>query len=261
MKTGIVLLVSLLIFGILLILGIREKRRNDWNIDSIPIRVHVNGSSGKTSVTRLITGILNEAGYNTIGITAGRADRMIYWDTEEKLVKRKPRGASLADQIRMIDEAAEHEAEALVCESRALQPEAQKIFQHEILDSTVTVIVNVEEKHLHHLGPTRKEIADAFAETIPYDGIAILPDCEYTDYFMKVAKERNTVGHIVYDSIIPEVFLSKFDYPLSEHTCAVALTFARAMGISDKISAKGMLKARPDPDAMVANKKESDKEK
>lgn len=128
--------------AVLLILGILEKHRNEKNIRSIPIRVNVNGIRGKSTATRLITAILTEAGYRTVGKTTGTAARMIYWDREEeKPIKRKPRGVSLVEQLKVIDEAASLGADALVCECMAVRPEYQKVYQHQMVKATLTVIV------------------------------------------------------------------------------------------------------------------------
>ena len=45
--------------ALLLFLGIKEKRKNEENIKKLPIRVNVNGIRGKSTATRLITGVLD----------------------------------------------------------------------------------------------------------------------------------------------------------------------------------------------------------
>ncbi len=52
--------------------------------DSIPVRVNVNGIRGKSTVTRLITGVIQEAKYKTVGKTTGTSARMIYWFTDKE---------------------------------------------------------------------------------------------------------------------------------------------------------------------------------
>lgn len=245
------LIVSLVVFAVLFSLGFWEKRRNDKNLSQIPIRVNVNGIRGKSTATRLITAILQEAGYKVIGKTTGTAARMIYWDREEeKEIKRRPLGVSLNEQIRVINEAASAGADALVCECMAVRPEYQKVYQHQMLKSTLTVIVNVLEDHLDEMGPTTTEIAMAFAETIPYHGLVVLPDCEYTSSFIKVAKQRRTKYVIVNDEEISQEYVDSFDYKLFDHNCAVALAAARALGIPDEVAFRGMLNAHPDPGAL-----------
>lgn len=245
------LIVSLIVFLILFTLGFLEKRRNERDVDSIKIRVNVNGIRGKSTATRLITAILQEAGYKAIGKTTGTAARMIYWDREdEKEVKRKPLGVSLNEQIRVIHEAASLGADALVCECMAVRPEYQKVYQHQMLKSTLTVIVNVLEDHLDEMGPTTKEIAAAFAETIPYHGSVVIPDCEFTAYFKQVAEARGSKCYVIHDKDISQEYVDSFEYKLFDHNCAVALAAARAMGIPDQVSFRGMLKAHPDPGAL-----------
>ena len=245
------LIISIIIFALLFALGVWEKRRNDRNVQSIPIRVNVNGIRGKSTATRLITAILQEAGYKVIGKTTGTAARMIIWNrTREREIKRRPLGVSLNEQIRVINEAASRGAEALVCECMAVRPEYQTVFQHQMLKSTLTVIVNVLEDHLDEMGPTTKEIAYAFAKTIPYNGLAVIPDCEFTPYFKRVAKGRNTKCFVTNDAEISQDFLKKFDYRLFEHNCSVALAVARALEIPDEVAFRGMLNAHPDPGAL-----------
>lgn len=212
MDTLTALIITVVVFAILLAHGVWEKRRNEENIRQIPIRINVNGIRGKSTATRLITAVLQEAGYKTIGKTTGTSARMIYWDTEEeKEVKRRPFGVSLTEQVRVIDEAASLGAEALVCECMAVRPEYQKVYQHSMVKATLTVIVNVLEDHLDEMGPTTTEIAHAFAETIPYNGSVVVPKCEFTSFFQKVAEERHTKVFVTDDSEVSPDYLASFD--------------------------------------------------
>lgn len=246
-----VLIIATIVFGFLLILGFLEKCKNDKNIKKIPIRVNVNGIRGKSTATRLITAILEEAGYRVIGKTTGTAARMFYWDRDdEDPIKRKPMGVSLKEQIKVINEAALLGANALVCECMAVRPDYQKVYQHQMLKSTLTVIVNVLEDHLDEMGPTIREIAYAFAQTIPYNGACVIPRCEFTPLFIWTAKERNTKYYIINDNEITDEFVNSFDYVLFKHNCATALAAARVLGIPDEVAFRGMLKAHPDPGAL-----------
>lgn len=252
MKSATVLCIVLVCGALLLILGILEKKRNDRNVAKIPIRVNVNGIRGKSTATRLITAILAEAGYKVIGKTTGTAARMIYWDREEETpVIRKPHGISISEQIGVVSEAAKAGADALVCECMAVRPDYQKVNQHQMLQANLTVIVNVLEDHLDEMGPTTEQIAWAFAETIPYHRKVVLPNCEFTDYFKKIAEERGTEVFLIDDREITEDYLRRFDYRLFDHNCAVALAAARALGISEEVAYRGMLKAHPDPGALM----------
>ena len=221
------------------------------NVEKIPIRVNINGIRGKSTVTRLITSILTEAGYKTVGKTTGTAARMIYWfQDDEDIIVRQPQGANIGEQLKVLQKAADLNAEALVCECMAVNPDYQKVFQFRMLEANIVVIVNVLEDHLDVMGPTLDQIAQAFGATIPYNGYLITVDCAYTDYFKQIAKERNTKVIIADNSKITDEYLAKFDYMIFPDNASLALAVGEALGIDEETCFKGMLNAHPDPGAM-----------
>ena len=221
------------------------------NVEKIPRRVNINGIRGKSTVTRLITSILTEAGYKTVGKTTGTAARMIYWfQDDEDIIVRQPQGANIGEQLKVLQKAADLNAEALVCECMAVNPDYQKVFQFRMLEANIVVIVNVLEDHLDVMGPTLDQIAQAFGATIPYNGFLITIDCAYTDYFKQIAKERNTKVIIADNSKITDEYLAKFDYMIFPDNASLALAVGEALGIDEETCFKGMLNAHPDPGAM-----------
>ena len=221
------------------------------NVEKIPIRVNINGIRGKSTVTRLITSILTEAGYKTVGKTTGTAARMIYWfQDDEDIIVRQPQGANIGEQLKVLQKAADLNAEALVCECMAVNPDYQKVFQFRMLEANIVVIVNVLEDHLDVMGPTLDQISQAFGATIPYNGFLITIDCAYTNYFKQIAKERNTKVIIADNSKITDEYLAKFDYMIFPDNASLALAVGEALGIDEETCFKGMLNAHPDPGAM-----------
>ena len=246
-----ILIVLVLLTMIPLILLIIEKVQNERDLKKLKIRVNVNGIRGKSTITRMIFSILREEGYQVVGKTTGTAARMFYWNqNEEEELVRRPRGVSISEQIRVIHKAVKRGANALVCECMAVRPDYQVAYQHHIIKADVLAIVNVLEDHLDEMGPTLEQLAWAFADTIPYNGIAVVPNCEFTDYFRSVAKERGSRIEVVYPELISEEYLHQFPYKVFDNNCAVALTVARSLGIDDETSLRGMLKAAPDPGAL-----------
>lgn len=236
---------------ILLTAGIMEKRKHRKRLDALKIRVNINGIRGKSTVTRLITGILFEAGYKTVGKTTGTDARMIYWnDPKEKPIVRKPQGPNIGEQKEVIKETVERGAEALVSECMAVNPDYQITFQEELLQANIGVIVNVLEDHMDVMGPTLDEVAEAFTATIPHNGYLIITDDAYRDYYEKAAAERNTTVIVADNSKISEAFLKQFDYMVFPDNASLALAVAEAIGIDEKTARQGMLNAPPDPGAM-----------
>lgn len=152
---------------LLLLLGVLEWYHHQKVIHSVPLRINVNGIRGKSTVTRLITGIMIEAGISTVGKTTGTQARMIYWYTqEEEPIKRRPEGPNIREQKEILARASKLKAECLVSECMAVNPDYQIVFQERLLQANIGVIVNVIEDHMDVLGPTLDEVAQAFTATI-----------------------------------------------------------------------------------------------
>lgn len=244
-------LLILLLAALALFFGVKDKMINDKNIASIPVRVNVNGIRGKSTVTRLITGVLQESGYHTVGKTTGTDARMLYWfDSQEDPIKRRLEGPNIGEQRKVLSKTSELKADALVSECMAVKPDYQIVFQEKILQANIGLIVNVLEDHMDVLGPTLKEVADSFSEAIPYNGDLIINDSPFVPHFKQVAKQRNTKVHICDTSIISEDFLKKFEYMVFPENAALSLAVADVLGIDHETACEGMLKAWPDPGAM-----------
>ncbi len=247
MVLSIILICLFLVFAY----GAWEQVKHQKNIDSIPVRINVNGIRGKSTVTRLITGIVTEAGYKTIGKTTGTSARMIYWFTdEEKPIVRRPEGPNIGEQRRVVKEAAKLEAEALVSECMAVNPDYQITFQEKMIQANIGVIVNVLEDHMDVMGPTLDEVAEAFLPTIPYKGHLITIDGPYLEYFKTVAAKRRTKVIVADNSKVTDEFLRKFDYMVFPDNASLALAVAEALDIPEEVAFRGMLNAHPDPGAM-----------
>ncbi|MBS4206730.1 poly-gamma-glutamate synthase PgsB [Bacillus sp. FJAT-50079] len=250
-----VLSVVLISFLLIFAYGVWEQRKHQKNIDSIPIRVNVNGIRGKSTVTRLITGVIKEAGYKTVGKTTGTSARLIYWHTrdEEPIIRRRE-GPNIGEQRRVVDKAAKLGTEALVSECMAVNPDYQITFQKKMVQANIGVIVNVLEDHMDVMGPTLDEVAEAFLATIPYNGHLITIDGPYLDYFQSVAQKRNTKVIVADNSKITDEYLRKFDYMVFPDNASLALAVAEALNIPEEVAFQGMLNAHPDPGAMRITK-------
>lgn len=238
--------------GILLIAGILDKQIHQYFLGQIPTRVNVNGTRGKSTVTRLITGSLREAGNKVVGKTTGTAARMIFWDEKEEMqVVRKGNLPNIHEQCKVIRLAAQRGAEYLVSECMAVRPEYQLVFARQLLKNNIGVIVNTLPDHLDVMGPTTREVAKALSATIPYNGLLIIIEDEFTPFYKQVADKRHCEVRVADPSKIPQAYLDQFPYFLFPENVALALEVALALGIEREVALQGMLKARPDPGVLT----------
>lgn len=242
--------IALTIF--VLILGVCEQIRHHQNLNRIRLRINVNGTRGKSTATRLITGILKEAGEEVVGKTTGTSARIIYWHREEEEpIKRGRLGPNIIEQKKVTQKAAKLGASAMVTECMAVNPDYQITFQEKLVKANIGVIVNVREDHMDLCGPTLDFIAESFTATIPRNGTLVVADSPYNDYFTREARKRNSRILIADENEIPAGYLEKFSYIVFPENIAIALAMAKALDIDKETALRGMLNANPDPGALM----------
>lgn len=229
--------IVLILAAFLLAAGIAEGALHRRALRAIPIRVLVNGTRGKSSVTRLIAGALREAGIVTIAKTTGSAARVILEDGAELPVKR-PFGARLTEQKALARLAAARKAGALVVECMAVRPESQLAMRDHFVRPTMTVMTNARIDHIEEMGPYLADTVEALSLSIPPGGALVTIDRRFEGLAAKsVVADPHTVGREV---------LARFGYPAFAENVALALAAAAELGVDASTALKGMEKAAPD---------------
>lgn len=235
-----------LIILFLLLLLIIEIKLHLNSLSKIPIRIHVNGARGKSSVVRLIAAGLRSGGFKTFAKTTGTIPRIINEKGEDVELHRL-RSASIGEQIKLIRYFGKQIPEALVIECMAVNPQYQWISEHRIIRSTLCVITNVRKDHVDEMGVSNKEIAYSLSNTIPYNSKVITSEQKFFSQFKNVANKRNSSLIITKNNDVDNDYLKKFPYLEHPENISLALKVCQEYGISKKIALDGMLKTNPDP--------------
>jgi poly-gamma-glutamate synthase PgsB/CapB len=225
----------------LLACGLAENLRHQRNLRRIPIRILVNGTRGKSSVTRLIAGMLREAGYTTIAKATGSEARIILEDGRELPVAR-PFGARITEQKALARLAASRGAQALVVECMAVRPESQLAMRTQLVRPTITVITNARVDHVDEMGPSLADTAESLALTIAPDACLVTSDPRFAGAARRVALTSGS-------SVGPET-LARFAYPVVAENLELALAVGAELGIDREVALRGMVKAEPDVGAL-----------
>lgn len=239
---AIIICVTLIFFGYFLGEYIYCVRRRN----SIRIRVLVNGTRGKSSVTRLISAAMRKAGIKTIAKVSGSEPRIIYPDAQEKQIIR--RGLpNIIEQVKFLKEAARVKAEVAVMEVMALIPKYQWITEHTIFKSTLGVITNIRPDHLDVMGPTLNDVAEAISGTIPTKAVLISAENSLKDFLKaKSAANGSELSFVTGESITDEM-MRPFSYLEHRENVACALEVCHKLGIDRNTALQGMYEAVPDP--------------
>ena len=233
----------------LILLGILELRRHYSVIHSIPNRIHINGTRGKSSVTRLVHGALREGGIKTIAKTTGSAPRVILEDGREIPIVR-PRGANIIEQVRVFAFAAKRKPEAMVIECMAVMPEYQWIAEHRMVHSTIGVITNARPDHMREMGPTVQNVARSLCNSLPSNRVAFTCEHKLFGLMRKAAAKRGTTLHEVTDEGVSDEEMRLFGHIEHKENVTLAMAVAAELGVDRDTALRGMVKSRPDCGAL-----------
>ena len=223
-----------------------EKHRHRRNLDSVPLRIHVNGTRGKSSVTRLIAAGLRAGGYRTLAKVTGTEAKFIDPDGSERLTPRRG-PANIREYLAMAEQASAVGAQALVVECMALQPVLQDFCEHRLLQSSIGVITNVRHDHEEVMGADLSTIAASLGRTVPERGalvttpatLSLLREAGSLDA-ADVRVETATADLVSYEE------LAAFPFPVEAENLALALTVCKLAGVERQPALAGMRASAPD---------------
>lgn len=225
--------------------GVLEYHRHQKRIRSIPLRIHVNGTRGKSSVTRLIGAGLRAGGIPTITKVTGTYPRMILEDGSEVRIHRRG-DANIIEQLAVVRYAAGRKARAIVLECMALEPQYQWITEHQMIHATTGVITNVRLDHIDIMGYTLSYIARALAQTIPLERHVFTAEEFVLDDLRRAAEHKHATLHAVGQNDVTQEEMAGFAYIEHRENVALALAVCTHLGVDRTAALRGMYSALPD---------------
>ncbi|MFC2165726.1 poly-gamma-glutamate synthase PgsB [Acidobacteriota bacterium] len=158
--------------------------------ESIPLRICVTGTRGKSSVTRLIATVLKDSGYSVLAKTTGSRPAMINPDGTEKEIIRHGR-PTILEARKVLKVAKSQGVQTIVLELMGILPESVYVESVRMLKPHILVITNVRHDHMAQMGSTKQEIASCFASAIPKDCAVFVLKDELFPVYHAVAESRN----------------------------------------------------------------------
>lgn len=243
------MLVVLFLTLILILYGIIEYRSHQRNLRAIGIRVHVNGTRGKSSVTRLIAATLRAGGYRTFAKTTGTLPRIVD-DKGLEVAILRPDRPNIIEQVKIIRYMKKRQPDAIVMECMAVQPEYQWICEHDMIKSTIGVITNSRPDHLREMGPNLENVTRSLMNTMPEKGIVFTAEDQMFPLMAKEAGRRGLQLIQVDGRIVPEQAMENFGHLEHRENVALALAVAKHLNIPEDKALESMYKSAPDVGAL-----------
>jgi gamma-polyglutamate synthase len=236
-----------LIIGLFILIGwgIHEYWEHRYFRRKIPQIIHVNGTRGKSSVTRLIAAGLRANNYRVMAKTTGSAPRIIYPSGREKPIVRLF-GANIREQLKIIKFAAKKNIEYLVLECMAVTPEYQWTTEHKMVQSTIGVITNSRPDHLDVMGPGLRNVTLSMCNTIPHHGIILTSENKVSPLMKKIADHQKTEFVYVPKDHITDDDMRGFKWIEHKDNVALALEVCERCKVDKNTALKGMYNSIPD---------------
>ena len=243
----VIVLLTVLLVGY----GVFEYAAHRRRVYSIPIRVHVNGTRGKSSVTRLVAAGLRAGGLKTLAKVTGTLPRIIdEHGLEIPITRLHP--VNIIEQVKVFRFFNRHKPEAVVVECMAVMPDYQWICEHRFVHATAGVITNARMDHVREMGPSLLNIANSLANTIPKSAPLFTSDTR-EDVLEEFRKRAAPIGSRVERPDADEVDLDtmrRFSYIEHPDNVALALAVCEYCGVDRNTALNGMVAAHPDPGAL-----------
>lgn len=232
----------ILLCAVWLALLIAERIRARRDRARLEHVIHVNGTRGKSTVTRLIAAGLRAGGWRTACKTTGTDPIYSGVDGSERLIRRIA-PSNIREQLRILHRAAGESAQILVAECMAVQPELQRVAQQKMLLADIGVITNVRLDHTDVMGGTLSEIAFALSSTVPDGGVLFTAEDRLTQQLAEAAQARQTR----FFPVRPDGSEPDFDFA---ENIALALAVCAHLGVPRETALEGMRHYSRDPYAL-----------
>jgi poly-gamma-glutamate synthase PgsB/CapB len=240
------------IYAVLALIGLYilflriEKVNHEKRIKSIPVRIWVNGSRGKSSVTRLIAAGLRGGGKKVIAKTTGTRASFITDNKHEQPIMRLGM-PNIREQVRIFKKAANEKPDAIVLECMALRPDLQYSEAVQIVKPNAVVITNVRADHLDVMGPSVKDIVKHFLNAVPTNATLFVGDKNIMIDHKRMLDSRKIRVNFSDTDGMPDSIIADFHYIEHKANVALALDVCKRFGVNSKEALNAMLSASPDP--------------
>lgn len=221
----LILLITIFIFLCFEIISINNK------IKQINYIIHVNGTRGKSSVTKYISSILRSNNKRTLAKITGRKPTIIFPNGNKKIIRRLGT-ARVQEQVKLIRLCSKLSINYLVVECMSIRDELQKL-ENKLFKPQIYVITNIRDDHQEHFQGGIDDYGDVICSAIPKNATVVTSEKKYISRIKNVASKKN--------SKVVEVnteHLQNIPDGIFNSNIAIALEVARIVGVEQKLASK-----------------------
>lgn len=220
----------------ILLAGAVENHLHKRALAKLPLRILVNGTRGKTTVTRMAASVLNEAGITTYAKTTGSEARRILPDGAECEYRRHGM-VSMLEQLPFVRLAVRGGAQAVVVECMAQRAENQRLLADKLVCPQYVLMTNAYVDHVEEIGGTEEETVRVLAQSIPDGAAVIAEDKRFGAYTEHLIVPQEEAANAAFDSL---------PFPVHAQNVRLVMALAEKLGIPEETVMRGIANAKPD---------------
>lgn len=228
----IVSVILILVFSLLII----ERRMLQKSIGSMSLRIHVNGTRGKSSVTEYIAAGIAASRPEVMAKVTGIIPATIHNGIIQVVDRTGP--ARVQEQVNILRSAALKRVKTMVLECMSIAPELQKL-EGSIFKPHFCVITNIRDDHREAMGKDLQAQAEAICSAIPSNCRVITGEKKFIGKIEEKASAGNCT--VIAAGELDERIRVRLPYGVWPENVALALTVCREAGIDPELAEEGIM--------------------
>lgn len=213
------------ILMLMIVLLLLEKAIVNHSVNQIKVRIHVNGTRGKSSVVRYIHAGLEASENDTMAKITGVVPALFYNGKTQILERRGL--ARVQEQFYIIRLAARRKVKALTLECMSVTPELQRL-ESRIFKPHVYVLTNIRDDHPEVMGRSLHKQAESMAAAIPTNCTVVTNEKHYLPLLQKAVAGKN--GKLVLSEPLSVHMLKNIPEGVFPENISLAMTACREAG-------------------------------
>jgi poly-gamma-glutamate synthase PgsB/CapB len=230
------MLIILVILIVIISLLIIEKRMLQKSIGSMSLRIHVNGTRGKSSVTEYIAAGIASSRNEVMAKITGIIPSTIHNGVIQVVDRRGP--ARVQEQVHILRSAFRKRVKTMVMECMSIAPELQKL-EGSIFKPHFYVITNIRDDHREVMGEDPEDQAEAICSAIPANCRVITGEKKFIGKIEKKATAGNST--VISAGELDERLRERLPCGIFPENVALALTVCREAGIDPDLARDGIM--------------------
>lgn len=215
-----------------------ERQIIGRSVTALPLRIHVNGTRGKSSVTLYIAAGLSSTDPAVMAKITGVSPSIISSGIVQVLGRKGV--ARVQEQFYIIRLAARRGIKNLVLECMSISPELQQL-ESRFFKPHYYVITNIRDDHREEMGKSLRQQAESICNAIPGNCTVVTSETVFLDMIRQKAAEKGS--SVIVPDKINFGHKQKLPYGVFPENFALALKVCTLAGIDSKQSETFILKS------------------